>query len=561
MSPILELARPDILSLQAYQHAAWEPSLERMHANEMPWRASGDTSIAGLNRYPEPQPAELIAHLARLYDVAPDNVLAGRGSDEGIDLLVRAFCRAGQDSVLICPPTFGMYKVSARIQGAGVVEVPLLKERSFALDTQSVLDAWRSGVKLLFLCTPNNPTGNLLDRTAIESLCEQLRDRAIVVVDEAYIEFAGTASLVDRLERYPNLVILRTLSKAYALAGARCGALLAHADIVSLLARVITPYALPTQTIEGVLKFTDGPHRAESQRRIETIRAERARLSEQLSRLPAIRRVWPSDSNFILIDCVDADRVLRAAAQVGLIIRDPRSQPGLGSSLRISVGTSEQNDRLLQGIAQTTGTTLTFERTADTKLPATLRTATVARRTKETDINVEVRLDEETPIRVATGIGFFDHMLEQVAKHGGFSLQLSCSGDLHIDEHHTVEDCALALGQALKTALGDKQGIQRYGVLLPMDEALAQVAIDLSGRPYFVFDGRFGRDHVGELPTELVPHFFRSLAETLGAAINIKVTGENTHHMIEACFKGVGRALRQAIRVTDTQLPSTKGTL
>jgi imidazoleglycerol-phosphate dehydratase / histidinol-phosphatase len=195
------------------------------------------------------------------------------------------------------------------------------------------------------------------------------------------------------------------------------------------------------------------------------------------------------------------------------------------------------------------------------RLTSALRTATVARKTKETDINVEVRLDEETPIRVATGIGFFDHMLEQVAKHGGFSLQLSCSGDLHIDEHHTVEDCALALGQALKAALGDKRGIQRYGFMLPMDEALARVAIDLSGRPYFVFEGSFGRDQVGQLPTELVPHFFRSLAETLGAAINIKVSGENTHHMIEACFKGVGRALRQAIRITDTQLPSTKGTL
>jgi histidinol-phosphate aminotransferase len=355
MNPILELARPDILSLQPYQHAAWEPSLERMHANEMPWRASGDTSAAGLNRYPEPQPAELIAHLASLYGVTPDNLLAGRGSDEGIDLLVRAFCRAGQDSVLICPPTFGMYKVSARIQGAGVVEVPLLKERGFALDTQAVLDAWRGGVKLVFVCTPNNPTGNLLERAAIESLCEQLHDRAIVVVDEAYIEFAGVASLKDRLERYPNLVILRTLSKAYALAGARCGALLAHADIVSLLARVITPYSLPAHTIEAVLRFTDASHRAESQQRIGVIRSERARLSEQLARLPAIRRVWPSDSNFILVDCIDPDRVLRAAAAVGLIVRDPRSQPGLGSSLRISVGTTDQNDRLLQGVAQATG--------------------------------------------------------------------------------------------------------------------------------------------------------------------------------------------------------------
>lgn len=195
------------------------------------------------------------------------------------------------------------------------------------------------------------------------------------------------------------------------------------------------------------------------------------------------------------------------------------------------------------------------------RLAAPQRHAEVTRKTKETDISVAVNLDRESPIHVATGLGFFDHMLEQIARHGGFSLELSCRGDLHIDEHHTVEDCALALGQALKTALGDRRGIHRYGFLLPMDEALAQVAIDLSGRPYLVFEGQFGRDSVGQLPTELVPHFFRSLAETLGAAVNIKVTGENTHHMIEACFKGLGRTLRQAMRITDTELPSTKGML
>lgn len=195
------------------------------------------------------------------------------------------------------------------------------------------------------------------------------------------------------------------------------------------------------------------------------------------------------------------------------------------------------------------------------RLTRPARRAKVSRKTKETDIELTVDLDRESPIHVTTGLGFFDHMLEQIAKHGGFALELTCKGDLHIDEHHTVEDCALALGQALKTALGDKRGIHRYGFLLPMDEALAQVAIDLSGRPYFVFEGKFGRDSVGQLPTELVPHFFRSLAETLGAAINLKVEGDNTHHMIEACFKGVGRALRQAIRITDTELPSTKGML
>ena len=189
------------------------------------------------------------------------------------------------------------------------------------------------------------------------------------------------------------------------------------------------------------------------------------------------------------------------------------------------------------------------------------RRAAVHRRTNETDIRVRVDLDATTPLRASTGIGFFDHMIEQLGKHGGFSLELDCSGDLHIDEHHTVEDCALALGEALRRALGDKRGIARYGFLLPMDEARAQVAIDLSGRSHAVFEGRFGREQVGTLPTELVPHFFRSLADAMGAAIHVSVTGDNTHHMIEACFKAVGRALRQALQRESTELPTTKGLL
>ena len=189
------------------------------------------------------------------------------------------------------------------------------------------------------------------------------------------------------------------------------------------------------------------------------------------------------------------------------------------------------------------------------------RVADVVRETRETRIRVRVDLDGGARADVHTGLGFFDHMLEQIAKHASFDLCLRCEGDIHIDEHHTIEDSALALGGALRQALGDKRGIGRYGCSLPMDESLATASLDLSGRPYFVFDGAFPRERVGEVPTELVPHFFCSLCETLGANLHLGVRGENAHHMVEACFKVVARCLRQAIRVEGSDLPSTKGLL
>jgi len=189
------------------------------------------------------------------------------------------------------------------------------------------------------------------------------------------------------------------------------------------------------------------------------------------------------------------------------------------------------------------------------------RVATIERQTKETKITVSVDLDRVADPIAATGLGFFDHMLEQLGKHGGFALSVRCAGDLHIDEHHTVEDCGLALGTALKQALGDKRGIGRYGFTLPMDETQASATLDFSGRPYFVFDGQFPRETVGDLPAKLVPHFFRSLCETAGLNLHLSVRGDNAHHMVEAGFKAVARALRQAIRREGAELPTTKGVL
>ena len=349
MSDILALARPDIVALKAYSHASWDPAFDRLHANELPWRAETDRSQAGLNRYPEPHPHELAARLAALYEVEVSQLLPGRGSDESIDLVVRGFCRAGVDNVIICPPTFGMYAVAARIQGATVREVPLLRERGYALDVEGVLATCDANTRVVFLCSPNNPTGNALDPAAIESLLRQLSDKALIVVDEAYIEFSGQPSLTAALARYPNLVVLRTLSKAFGLAGARVGSLIAHPAIVALLAKVIPPYSIPQLTIEAVFATLAPTQLAIQRERVSQVRAERERLHAALASKSSVQRIWPSVANFLLTDFALPEAALAAARAARLLIRDMRSVSP--QSLRISVGTPEQNDRLVRSLA------------------------------------------------------------------------------------------------------------------------------------------------------------------------------------------------------------------
>jgi histidinol-phosphate aminotransferase len=343
----VSLARPEIVTLKPYAHAAWRPSLTRLHANEAPWRPTGDITVAGLNRYPEPQPRALIERLGELYGVPTSSVLATHGSDEAIDLLSRIYLRAGTDAILQCTPTFGMYQVAARIQGAGVIEIPLDPARGWALDPERLLAAWLPHIKLVYLCSPNNPTSNLLDAAALEQICKALDGKAIVVIDEAYIEWSRSLSFTRWLNRFSTLAILRTLSKAHALAGARVGALLANPELIELAKRVIPPYSLAAPSVEAALRALEPPELTAAHARLEGLLAERDYLARGLAASPLVDKVWPSAANFLLIDCRDADHFMSNTLAAGLIVRDLRSHPALPRSLRVSVGTRAQNDALL----------------------------------------------------------------------------------------------------------------------------------------------------------------------------------------------------------------------
>jgi histidinol-phosphate aminotransferase len=362
---VLDLARPEIRVMQAYSSARMESAGGQLmlNANESAWAPVGDTG-QGCNRYPDPQPVALLDALALLYGVRREQLLVGRGSDEAIDLLVRAFCRAGEDAILIQPPTFGMYAVCARIQNAGVVEVPLGDD--FALDVDAVLAAVTPAVKLVFVCRPNNPAGQDVSRADIERLVQTLSGRALVVVDEAYVEFADEGSVADLIDQYDNLAVLRTLSKAWALAGARIGSLLASAEVVALLRRIMPPYPLPQPCVDAALIALSGWGQANVRQRLAIVRKQRKLIGELLSRLPGVREVLPSQANFLTVRFEDADDAGRRLEAAGIVVRDVRRHPRLGDALRITLGTPEENARVIGALKRPL---LRGRRTADGAIP------------------------------------------------------------------------------------------------------------------------------------------------------------------------------------------------
>ncbi len=466
-----------------------------------PLASGGD----GLDRYPT-NPQALAARMAAIYGAPIEQVLPVRGLTHGLELAYRLAARDG-----------------------GSVEAP----KAQPYDSLAAIYRTTGEAAVVVVRALGSPE-------AVAEMAARVAP-ALLVVDEGLIEFSDAASAVTVVADQPNLVVLRSLSLAYGLAGARVGAAVAQSETLARLSSVMEPYALPEPLIRLAMQALDPSRMIETTERIGAVRRERERVARGLGRQMTVE---PGVGPIVMIRPDDPAAALSGLKTYGI------EADLSGERLRLPVSIKpEVNDRLLAA----------FGLTPPKRRPA--RVGRAVRDTKETRIVCAVDLDAAGPIRIETGVGFFDHMLEQIAAHGGFSLRLQCEGDLHTDPHHTIEDSAIALGLALKQALGERKGIARYGFVLAMDEAEAHVALDLSGRPYPLFEGSFETPYIGEYRTDLTAHVFRSLAEAMGAAVHIKVTGQDDHHKTEAAYKGFGRALRQAIRIEGDTVPSTKGVL
>lgn len=347
---IAALARPGLRALRPYEAAQQIDDTVRLNANEAPWSSAADRFRRPLNRYPEIRPGRLAQALGAYFSCDPSRLLVTRGTSEAIDLLIRAFCREGKDNIVTTAPTFSMYAHYAVVQGAEHRSVETLPADDFAIDIDALLAACDEQTRLIFVCSPNNPTGTLVPRPALVELLEKRGDRSAIVVDEAYVEFSGEASAVELLGQYPNLVVLRTLSKALAFAGARCGAVMGPVDVIRILNAIQAPYAMSTPVVECVEDALASSAIDEAKGRIADIVAERERLMATIPAFGFVRRTWPSAANFFLIEVEDSGGVIAAAKDSGILLRDFGS--ALPGCIRISVGEASENDRLLGVFAE-----------------------------------------------------------------------------------------------------------------------------------------------------------------------------------------------------------------
>lgn len=354
MTSATKLARQELIDMVPYQSArrlqAGNGEFNSkiwLNANEAPGNGEYSVNSDCINRYPDFQPSNLIQAYSNYSGISPDNLLATRGADEGIELIIRTFCRAYQDSILICPPTYGMYAISAENHGAEVIKVPLVEQQ---LDL-ATLESKVGQTKVVFLCSPGNPTGNLLNKQDIQATIEMFADSAIVVVDEAYIEFSPEATTATWLSKYDNLIVLRTLSKAFALAGLRCGFTLANKAIIELLSKIIAPYPIAAPVAEIASRALNANGLEQMQHRAEQTQQLASSLALWLNKQTWCSQVFPTQANFVLFRCQDEQSktfIFDHLMANNILIRDQSKQTQLECCLRISIGSEQELNQLKQ---------------------------------------------------------------------------------------------------------------------------------------------------------------------------------------------------------------------
>ena len=456
-------------------------------------------ALASISSYPPGGYHELRNTIARYNDVGPENVVLGTGADDLILLCARVFAGPGDAITIPEPPTYPLYRIAAQLARAEV---------------------GNDDPVVTFTCRPNSPDGEL----------RPLPEARPLVCDEAYFEYCGETA-VPLLD--DEVIVLRTFSKAFGLAGARLGYAVAAADVAAELNGRQAP--APVTTLSATLAVAA----LASPPDVRPVIEERERLASALRGigLPPL----PSQANFLFVPYEDGRELAQRLLRQGLVVR------AYDHGIRITIRDRADDDLIVEALARV------LDRPAPVA-PAAGRSARHLRTTAETRIAVRLGLDGASRVSVQTGAGIYDHFLEQLAFHAGLDLVIDGTGDLETGDHHTVEDTALAFGEALDRALGDRRGIARYGdATVPMDDALARAAVDLGGRPF------------AELRLEPEPgmaqHFFGSLAQAGRMAIHVEASGRDAHHTAEAAYKAVGRALKMALRVESTGIPSTKGKL
>lgn len=337
-----KLLRPKILKLKAYQSAR-SLNLEAEHFLDANENFKGQYS-----KYPQPRPASVLKALGSLYEIDTKNIFLGRGSDEAIDTLMRCFCEPGSSSIIVTPPTYGMYEVSAEIQGAFVKKA--LLDSEFDLDVNSLLQSIDPSTKMIFLCSPNNPAGNKLERNKVLSVIERVKEDVLVVVDEAYIEFSQQQSLISEINNYQNLIVLRTLSKAYGLAGLRLGVAVSNPELIEVMNKVRAPYPIAQPVVDAFTKFWNSFDKIQFQQSIKEYMNLKDNFISKLSLLEAVVKVYPSDTNFVLVEFKDPNKVFNALKAKGILIRDQQSK--VKNALRITIGSPEQNEMILKELSQ-----------------------------------------------------------------------------------------------------------------------------------------------------------------------------------------------------------------